>query len=92
MIIDAKDFRNSEEMVMVVDEDNKIVGSATRKDMREKNLWHRASFVFVQNCYGEFICQIRADTKEWCPGHIDVATGGIMGFDEKNGENAQREL
>jgi hypothetical protein len=35
MIIDAKDFRNSEELVMVVDEDNKIVGSATRKEMRE---------------------------------------------------------
>ena len=91
-ILDAKNFRNSEELVMIVDENNEIVGKATRAEMREQNLWHRASFVFVENINEEFICQIRADTKEWCPGHIDVATGGIMGYDETNEENAQREL
>jgi len=52
MIMAAKDFRNSEELVLQVDENNNEIGSTTRKEMREKNLWHRASFVFVENCEG----------------------------------------
>jgi len=35
---------------------------------------------------------VRSDIKEWCPGFIDVATGGIQGFGEPNDLNAQREL
>ena len=30
-------------------------GSTVRKDCRAKNLWHRVSYVFVENCKNQFI-------------------------------------
>ena len=30
--------------------------------------------------------------KDYCPGYFDLANGGVMGADETNEENAQREL
>jgi isopentenyldiphosphate isomerase len=38
---------SAEEVVMVVDENNQVIGSAKRKEVRLKNLWHRASYIFV---------------------------------------------
>lgn len=86
-------FRNHCELVLVVDEDtNKPVGEATRKEMREQNLWHRSSFVFVQNQKGEFVVTVRSMAKEYYPGGLDLAAGGVMGPDETNELNAAREL
>lgn len=48
--------KSIDEVVIVVDENNKEIGSAKRKEVREKNLWHRASFIFVYNNKGEFFC------------------------------------
>ena len=46
----GKPFRNAHEYVMIVDKDtNKVVGRCTRGVMRANNLWHRASYVFVEN-------------------------------------------
>jgi 8-oxo-dGTP pyrophosphatase MutT (NUDIX family) len=30
--------------------------------------------------------------KDYCPGYYDLANGGVMGAEETNEENAQREL
>jgi len=30
--------------------------------------------------------------KDYCPGYLDIANGGVMGADETDEENAQREL
>ena len=38
-----------QEQVSIVDKHNKVVGGATRKQMREQNLMHRASFVLIFN-------------------------------------------
>ena len=38
-----------QEQVAIVDRENNVVGGATRKQMRERNLMHRASFVLVFN-------------------------------------------
>lgn len=35
------------EKVLIVDAENNPVGSATRREMREGCLWHRASYVFI---------------------------------------------
>ena len=49
-------FRNSEEEVIIVDsETNEILKTVKRKEMRANNLWHRASFVFVENVNNQFI-------------------------------------
>lgn len=43
---------SAEEVVLVVDANNNPVGSAKRKEVRSKNLWHRASYIFVYNSKG----------------------------------------
>ena len=50
-----ENFRNHEEVVMHVDENNNQVGAVSRKEMRSKNLWHRASYVFVENSLNQFV-------------------------------------
>jgi 8-oxo-dGTP pyrophosphatase MutT (NUDIX family) len=30
--------------------------------------------------------------KDWCPGHFDLVTGGVVGVGEDDDESAQREL
>jgi 8-oxo-dGTP pyrophosphatase MutT (NUDIX family) len=30
--------------------------------------------------------------KDWCPGHFDLVTGGVVGAGEDDDESAQREL
>jgi isopentenyldiphosphate isomerase len=80
----------------LVDEKNQVqsgdAGKVLRKDMRAKNLWHRSSYIFIETADGKFLVQKRVDTKEYCPGYYALATGGVMGPDETNELNAQREL
>jgi isopentenyldiphosphate isomerase len=83
---------SSEEVVLVVDENNNPVGSRMRKEVRAENLWHRASYIFVYNSDGEFYVQKRSMKKDYCPGYFDLANGGVMGADETDEENAKREL
>jgi hypothetical protein len=37
------------EKILIIDSDNQAIGHAPRKEMREKNLWHRSSTIFVAN-------------------------------------------
>ena len=60
--------------------------------MRKKNLCHRACYVFVKNCEGKYIVQIRSMSKEYCPGGYSLATGGVQGAGETNELSASREL
>ncbi|CDW82227.1 nudix hydrolase [Stylonychia lemnae] len=83
---------SAEEIVLIVDENNVPIGRATRREVREKNLWHRASYIFVYNSKGQFYVQKRSIRKDYCPGYFDLANGGVMGADETDIENAQREL
>ena len=46
-------WRNAEEQVLLVNgKTNRHEGSCARKEMRAKNLWHRACYVFVENSAG----------------------------------------
>ena len=44
-----------EELVQIVDEQNKPIGAATRAEMRSQNLIHRCSFTVVQNTEVRFL-------------------------------------
>jgi isopentenyldiphosphate isomerase len=69
---------SAEEVVLVVDSNNKPIGSAKRKEVRAKNLWHRASYIFVYNSKGQFYVLKRSMNKDYCPGYYDLANGGVM--------------
>src|SRR3954470_19283944 len=80
------------ELVAIVDEKNQITGAVTRREMRERKLIHRATYVFVFNPEGQLYVQHRTMTKDVYPGFYDLAAGGVVQAGESYGESAVREL
>ena len=94
-------IQNPQEACVIVDETNAVVGSATRKEMREGNLIHRCSYVLVFREHvpdhalldrGELFVQRRVKWKETYPHFFDPAPGGVVGDGESYEENARREI
>ncbi|CAG9315541.1 unnamed protein product [Blepharisma stoltei] len=82
-----------EEIVLIVDEENRPIGEAIRKDMRKLKLAHRASFIFIKNSEGLLHVQKRVLTKDVYPGYFDPTTGGcVLASDLNDKEAALREL
>ena len=82
----------SEEMVQIVDENNKSVRGELRWIMRKDKLMHRASFVFIYNSKKQIYVQMRTATKDYLPSHYSLCTGGVVQMDEPDLLNAQREV
>lgn len=80
------------EVVVIVDENNSEIGTATRFEMRRQNLIHRASYILVFNSSGALFVQKRTKTKDIYPGYYDIAAGGVVQADETYEESANREL
>lgn len=83
---------SAEERVAIVDAENRVVGSASRREMREGGLPHRATYILVFNPRGELFVQRRTLTKDVYPGYLDPCTGGVVLAGESYGESALREL
>lgn len=81
-----------DEWIDVVDEDDRVVGHATRADMRSKNLLHRAVYVFVLNDADAIFVHRRTTTKDVYPGRCDVTVGGVVAAGETYDAAAVREL
>jgi isopentenyldiphosphate isomerase len=81
-----------DEIIKIVNVDNKVVGSATRREMRARGLPHRATYILVFNSQGELFVQKRTMSKDIYPGYYDVATGGVVLADESYDLSAEREL
>lgn len=80
------------ELVDVVDEDDDVVATVTRAEMRARRLRHRCTFVVVRNGAGQVLVHRRSDTKDMWPGRWDLACGGVVGTGEEWGHAAHREL
>lgn len=81
-----------EEIVRIVDEQNKALGELPRRLMREQRLIHRASYILVFNAAGELFVQKRTASKDVYPGYWDVAAGGVVQAGETYEQSAEREL
>jgi isopentenyldiphosphate isomerase len=82
----------SEELVEIVDQDNRSIGAVSRRIMRQQHLIHRACYILVFNRQGELFIQKRTRTKDIYPGHWDVAAGGVVLAGESYEDSARREL
>ncbi len=82
----------AQEMVQIVDRDNRELGAAPRSLMRRQRLIHRASYILVFNQAGEIFVQQRTETKDIYPGYWDVAAGGVVLAGESYEQSAIREL
>ena len=81
-----------EEIVPVVDTKDKIIGMVSRKEMREKNIFHRIAHVVVFNSNGRIFVHRRTFKKDIYPGFYDMLIGGVVAKGETYHATAQREL
>lgn len=81
-----------DELVDVVDADDRVVATVTRRRMRAERMRHRAVFVVVNASDGRLLVHRRSDAKDLWPGRWDVAVGGVVGAGESWDAAARREL
>jgi isopentenyldiphosphate isomerase len=82
----------SAELVDVVDDDDRVVRTVTRAEMRAHRLQHRAVSIAVFGSDGRLLVHRRADTKDVWPGMWDLAAGGVVATGEEYHDAARREL
>jgi mutator protein MutT len=81
-----------EELVDIVDEDDRVIGRATRSQMRREKLLHRVVAVLCRNRDGEVYIHRRTATKDLFPGLYDVFVAGTVEAGETYDDAARREL
>jgi isopentenyldiphosphate isomerase len=80
------------ELVDLVDERDRVVGRATRREVRRRKLLHRGTAVLCRNPAGEVYVHRRTDTKDVFPGRYDMFVGGVVTAGEGYEAAAAREL
>jgi len=79
------------ELVDVLDDAGRPVGVVTRREMRERRLPHRVTYLLVFNHAGELFVHLRTPHKDVHPGYWDVAIGGVVAAGESFDDGARRE-
>ncbi|MGD8858929.1 MAG: NUDIX domain-containing protein [Myxococcales bacterium] len=82
----------SRELVDVVDEFDRVIGTVTRAQMRAQNLLHRNVAVLCTNSDGHIYVQQRTETKDVYPGLYDMFVAGVVSAGESYDEAARREI
>ncbi|QPJ63345.1 MAG: NUDIX domain-containing protein [Candidatus Nitronauta litoralis] len=85
-------MHESEEIFDVVDQDDQVIGQATRKEVHERGLRHRSVHILVFNSKGELFLQKRSLAKDENPGYWDTSAAGHVDSGEDYESCAHREL
>lgn len=80
------------ERFAVVDDQDRLLGEATRDEVHGNNLRHRAVHIFVFNHSGELFLQKRSAWKDRYPGLWDSSAAGHVGSGETYETAANREV
>jgi isopentenyl-diphosphate delta-isomerase type 1 len=81
-----------EEFLEVVDEDNQVIGIASRYEIHKRGLRHRSVHIFIFNTRGDLYLQKRSPSKDQYPEHWDTSAAGHTDPGESPLEAAEREL
>lgn len=81
-----------DEMFDVVDEENRVVRQAPRREVHANDWLHRAVHIFVLNAKGEVFLQLRSHLKDRKPGKWDSSAAGHLDAGEEYLPCAVREL
>ena len=83
-----------DELVDLVDADDRVVEVVTRAEMRSRGgaARHRACYVAVITTGGSLVVHRRADWKDVYPGWWDICFGGVLASGEGWDHAARREL
>ncbi|QJP07540.1 NUDIX hydrolase [Pseudomonas multiresinivorans] len=80
------------EKIAWVDDDDQLLGSLPRAELRARGLIGRGTFILLFNSAGELCVHRRTLSKAVYPGYWDPAAGGMVQADESYAESAAREL
>ena len=85
---------SADELVDLVDEDDRVLEVVTRAEMRSRGgtARHRACYVAVLTSADEVVVHRRAPWKDVYPGWWDICFGGVLGAGEPWPDAARREL
>ncbi len=81
-----------DEVLEVVDQCDKVVRLASRREIHEKGLLHRAVHIFVFDSKGSLFVQRRSSKKDTHPLKLDSSAAGHVDPGETYIQAAQREL
>ncbi|QCR46731.1 NUDIX domain-containing protein [Streptomyces sp. WAC05458] len=81
----------ADEILDVVDEDDRVVGRARRGDVYARGLRHRCVFVRARDAEGRVFVHRRTATKLVFPSLYDMFVGGVVGAGESYDDAALRE-
>lgn len=84
--------QKGEELFDVVDEHDTVLGQATRREVHEKGLMHRAVHILVFNKNHDCLLQKRSMLKDKHPGVWDSSAAGHLDAGEDYESAARREL
>jgi isopentenyldiphosphate isomerase len=82
----------NDEVIILVDEHNTIIGDVPRRLMNFNKDFHRVTYILVFNKAGNLLVQKRTDNKAFCPGYYGTTTGGVVEKGESYIDSAHREL
>jgi isopentenyldiphosphate isomerase len=68
------------------------VATVSRREIRERGLLHRCTYVLVRNTAGDILVHRRTETKDTNPGAYDVFAGGVCEAGESYDGCARREV
>jgi dipeptidase E len=85
-------YEPGKELVDVIDEEGRTLEVVTRREMRQRRLLHRCTYVLVFNRAGELFIHLRTPLKDVYPSHWDIAIGGVVAAGESFAQGVQREL
>lgn len=81
-----------DEILEIVDSDDRVIGRATRGEIHRKGVMHRAVHIFVFNSDGEIYIQRRSALKDRHPLKLDSSAAGHVDPGESYEQTAVREL
>lgn len=80
-----------DEVVDIVDDADRVIGRATRAEVRAGTLLHRSVYILVFNTRGDLFVHERTSTKDVYPGYRAVTIGGMVQAGEDYAAAAARE-
>ncbi|MET9323940.1 NUDIX domain-containing protein [Streptomyces sp. NPDC003038] len=81
----------ADEVLDVVDRDDRVTGQAPRGEVYGRGLIHRCVFVRARDARGRIFVHRRTASKLVFPSHYDMFVGGVVGAGETYAEAALRE-
>ncbi len=79
-------------LLNIVDENDNVIGEATRREIHEKGLLHREIHVWFVTPKGEIIFQHRAKDKDTYPDLLDATVGGHVEMEDSYEKTAIKEI